>query len=89
MGAYKVMKHENCQSMLSQLSDFVDGELRDELCVELENHLSQCPDCSVVVDTLKKTIYLYKENSTKPEHVPDDVRERLFKCLDLDEFINL
>ena len=82
-----MMKHENCQSMLSMLSDFIDGELKDEFCVELENHLSECPDCSIVVDTLKKTISLYKENASEPLHVPNDVRERLFKCLNLEEFI--
>lgn len=79
--------HDNCQNMLSYLSDFVDGELNQELCAQIETHLSQCPDCSIVVDTLKKTIYLY-QNSTKDSiKVPDDVRERLFRCLNLEEYI--
>ena len=82
------MKHENCQAMLSQISDFLDGELSEDLCIKLENHLAQCPDCSIVVDTLKKTIYLYRENSASPKHLPNDIKERLFKSLNLDEFIN-
>ncbi|HKZ43551.1 MAG TPA: anti-sigma factor [Anaerolineales bacterium] len=82
------MKHENCQSMLLLLSDFIDGELNSEFCEAIEDHLAECPDCSIVVDTLKRTISLYKESSIKPVRVPEDVRERLYKCLDLEEFID-
>jgi predicted anti-sigma-YlaC factor YlaD len=80
-------EHDNCLTMLSLLSDFVDGELNQELCLQIETHLSQCPDCSIVVDTLKKTIYLYQSNSKNQEQVPEDVRERLFKCLNLEEYL--
>lgn len=79
--------HENCQTMLAYLSDYVDGELNKELCSQLETHLAQCPDCSIVVDTLKKTIYLYQNNSNSTEQIPDDVRERLYKCLNLEIFL--
>jgi anti-sigma factor (TIGR02949 family) len=80
-------KHENCQTMLAYLSDYVDGELNKELCSQLETHLADCPDCSIVIDTLKKTIYLYQKNSNNTDHVPDDVRERLYKCLNLEMFL--
>jgi len=80
-------EHENCQTMLTFLSDFVDGDLDQDLCLQIETHLSECPDCAIVVDTLKKTIYLYQSNSKNTVQVPDDVRERLFKCLNLEEFI--
>ncbi|MFC2064495.1 anti-sigma factor family protein [Chloroflexota bacterium] len=83
------MKHDTCKNMLSMLSDFVDGDLSDEFCTAFETHLEQCPNCSIVVDTLKKTITLYKEQSSDNIHVPDEVRERLFKCLALEEFINI
>jgi anti-sigma factor (TIGR02949 family) len=82
-----MIEHENCQNMLTFLSDFVDGELNQDLCLQIETHLSQCPDCSIVVDTLKKTIYLYQKSSISSEKVPDDVRERLFRCLHLEEFM--
>ena len=82
------MKHENCHSMLLMLSDFIDGELSSEFCNAFENHIAECPDCSIVVDTLKRTISLYKENSSEAVHLPTDVRERLYKCLALEEYIN-
>jgi hypothetical protein len=48
--------------------------------------MADCGDCRIVVDTLKKTIYLYHETSVKAE-IPLDVRGRLFSRLDLDDFI--
>jgi anti-sigma factor (TIGR02949 family) len=78
---------ENCRELLSSLSDYVDGSLGEELCTELERHLSSCENCQIVVDTLKKTIYLYKVTTTSTE-LPDDIRQRLYHRLDLDEFLS-
>jgi len=79
------MEEKRCKSLLGSLSDYVDGTAQDEICRELERHLSECEDCRIVVDTLKKTVYLY-HSSTETE-LPAVVRERLFKRLNLDEFL--
>ncbi|MBT3322353.1 MAG: zf-HC2 domain-containing protein [Anaerolineae bacterium] len=76
----------NCGALLASLSEYVDGILGDALCKEIESHIADCDDCRVVVDTLKKTIYLYHETSEKTA-IPIDVRERLFHRLDLDDFV--
>ncbi len=81
------MKKElNCGSFLESLSDYIDETAGDAICAEIEKHMSDCEDCRVVVDTLKKTIYLYHETSTE-EKIPSGVRERLFLRLALDDFI--
>jgi anti-sigma factor RsiW len=80
-------KHEGCRHLLDSLSPYVDGELGPELCAELERHLSGCENCRIVVDSLRKTVYLYQVTSDEPPVVPEDVRQRLYHCLDLDEFI--
>jgi anti-sigma factor RsiW len=79
------MVDKNCKSLLGLLSDYVDGTAQEELCRELERHLAECDDCRIVVDTLKKTVYLYHSN--KDTNLPAAVRERLFKRLSLDEFL--
>ena len=76
----------NCKDLLGQLSDYVDGVLQDELCLEIERHISECQNCRIVVDTMKKTIYLYQSTSTK-DKIPSDVRSRLFSSLDLEEYL--
>lgn len=74
--------------MLNSLSDYVDGDLPQELCDEIELHMNDCDNCRIVVDTLSKTISLY-QTSSEPAVVPEDVRQRLFHRLDLDEFLDL
>ncbi len=78
---------KKCHGLLETLSDYVDGTLKDDLCRELERHLASCQNCRIVVDTLQKTIYLYHETS-QSSGVPDEVRERLYHRLDLDDLLN-
>jgi len=78
------MKHSaHCKEILSQLSDYIDGELAACLCTELEAHLADCPDCQVMVDTLRKTIVLYR--GCLPDELPSDVRTRLHAVLRLEQ----
>jgi len=79
------MVADNCKSLLEGISDYIDGIAQDEFCRELERHLSTCENCRIVVDTMKKTIYLYQ--STTKSDMPVSVRERLFKSLDMEEFL--
>ncbi len=79
-------RNENCRHLLASLSEFIDGSLNENLCTELEHHLAECQDCRIVVDTLKKTIYLYHASAEQGE-VPPDVRERLFQKLDLEDYL--
>jgi len=80
------MEHEKCSRLLASLSDYVDNNLGENLCAEIERHLAGCENCRIVVDTLQKTIYLYHQTSPEPK-VPDDVRQRLYHSLELDDFL--
>jgi anti-sigma factor RsiW len=71
-----------CRELLSQLSDYIDGELEAALCDELEAHLADCPNCRVMVDTVRKTITLYQ--TATPAELPPDVEARLYRVLKLD-----
>ncbi len=76
-----------CEKLLGSLSDYIDGELQAELCLLIERHLQQCDNCRIVVNTLRKTVELYRETSAAPSDLPGSVRERLFLKLDLDEYL--
>jgi len=76
----------HCHNLISTLSDYIDGELEPALCAELEQHLADCDNCRIVVNTLRKTIELYKETS-EPEAIPNDIRQRLFYRLNLEEYL--
>jgi anti-sigma factor RsiW len=76
-----------CRTLLGSLSEYVDGTLGEELCEEIERHVAECQNCHVVVDTLRKTIALYHESAAEAGDVPGVVRERLFRTLNLDDYI--
>ncbi len=78
-------KKHDCGGLVSAISDYVDGSLSEELCHELEKHLLDCEDCKIVVNTLKKTIDIVKEEKDQSK-MPEDVRHRLFYRLNLSEF---
>lgn len=76
-----------CEELLGSLSAYIDGELGPELCQELERHLAECDNCRVVLNTTKRTIDLVQSPIEK-NYLPQDVRERLFKRLNLDDYLN-
>jgi anti-sigma factor (TIGR02949 family) len=83
-------EHEHspqCRQILSSLSDYIDGELQAELCARLEQHLEGCENCRVVVNTLRKTIELYRTTNEAAD-LPGDVRQRLFLKLNIEDIIN-
>jgi hypothetical protein len=52
----------DCGDVRDKLSEFIDQDELDELCRAIEQHLAHCRDCRVEVDTLKKTIVLYRSD---------------------------
>jgi anti-sigma factor RsiW len=81
-----MMNHEHsCPDILAPLMEYISGEAAESLCAQIEAHLSECENCRVAVDTVKKTILLYR--STAATELPDDVRRRLYHVLELDDFL--
>ena len=78
--------HQNCKHLLGNISEYIDGELSEELCREIEKHLEDCENCRIVLNTTRRTIDLVQV-SPNAEALPVKVRERLFKRLNLDDYI--
>jgi RNA polymerase sigma-70 factor (ECF subfamily) len=45
-----------CKAMFAELSDYLDEQLDDSLCEQLERHLDSCGPCRVFVASLEATI---------------------------------
>ena len=69
----------NCKKVILDLTSYLDGVLDFQTRVDLEEHLSRCTDCRVVVDTCRKTIQIFC--NSEPVPLPDDVRKRLHSAL--------
>jgi anti-sigma factor RsiW len=66
--------------MLGDLCGYIDGELEPELCAQLEKHLADCPNCRVVLDSLNKTVRIFREGVEEP--VPDELKRNLQAALE-------
>ncbi len=69
--------YKKIEEICDQLSEYLDSDK----CKEIKKHLEDCPTCCAYVDTIRKTIELYKE--LPEDYVPEDVQERLMKVLKL------
>jgi anti-sigma factor (TIGR02949 family) len=78
-------EHNKCRQLLGTLSEYVDGELNAELCQVLEQHIEDCEDCRIVVDTLRKTVNIY-HTTAETEVLPSDIRQRLYKSLNIEKY---
>lgn len=72
---------DRCRETLASLNAYADGDLAADLCHTLETHLAGCPDCRIVLDTLTRTITLYRALSDAPCQLPDEVAARLVQRL--------
>lgn len=76
----EVMKME-CDKMLEKICDFVDEDVDSSFCQEFREHLQNCDKCRIMVDTVKKTITLYREEDNQACEIPEGFHNRLHKAL--------
>jgi predicted anti-sigma-YlaC factor YlaD len=75
---------QHCKKLLARLNEYIDDELASDLCRELEQHVTECHDCRVVLDTLGRTVRLYRAlGDAEPVELPADMEARLFARLNL------
>jgi anti-sigma factor RsiW len=70
----------NCEQVRKELSNFIDGEIDLKLRDEIVAHLSGCRRCSVLVDSLRKVIYVVGDE--RVFELPVGYSERLHRFLD-------
>ena len=61
-----------CKQFLQELNDYPDPSIDPETKRHLESHVSQCPNCFVVVDTTMKTLKVYKGMEPKRPRGPPE-----------------
>lgn len=69
----------NCKTLVSELENYLDKELDATLRATIEEHLSKCKKCRLIVDTTKKTVEIYC--NSEPAPLPADTRKRLHEAL--------
>lgn len=54
-----------CKAMFAELSNYLDEQLDDSLCEELERHLGGCEPCKAFLSSLEATIKLCRTSSAE------------------------
>ena len=75
-------KHEismTCRELFGRLSEYVDGELSQEICEEIRRHMEGCDPCVAFAKTLKKTAEMCRRlpSQPMPPEVAADLRAAL------------
>lgn len=72
--------HTQCRQMFARLSEYIDNELDEITCRDIERHMADCPPCRVCLSTLKQTVALCKNLDDQP--VPKDLSMKLKQIID-------
>jgi len=67
--AQTLPRKRNCKQMFAELSDYLDEELDDSLCGELEKHMEGCEPCKAFLASLEETIQTCR---TAPNEAPGE-----------------
>ena len=68
-----------CESVIQEISNYIDGDLDMHLRREIESHLKGCRECQVIVDQTRFTVDIFCDSQLVV--LPDDVRNRLHEAL--------
>ena len=70
---------KKCLDYISELNDYLDGQIDPSLCSEIEKHIGQCNNCRIMVDTMRQTVKLCREG--QEEKLPAELEEKLNSIL--------
>jgi anti-sigma factor RsiW len=66
--------------MFKKLSEYIDDELDKSTCDEIEKHMEDCTPCKSCLETLRKTVALYRE--VKDQTLPNKFSIHLKDVID-------
>jgi predicted anti-sigma-YlaC factor YlaD len=69
----------NCEAVTRELSNYIDNDIDAHLRAELDEHLSSCTHCTVVLSQIRHTVEVFCD--AEPVDLPADTRQRLYDAL--------
>jgi predicted anti-sigma-YlaC factor YlaD len=72
-------KQLRCKDIAQHVCEHLDEGMHSPKCKEILKHLKSCPNCTAYLDSMKKTVRLYR---TYPDpKLPARCRKQLFAVL--------
>lgn len=72
-----------CKELAEVLYDFIQGELEEERCRLLKEHLAECSHCVVYIETYQVTVRLGRSLPANP--LPEELAQKLQSLMHEDE----
>lgn len=72
----------SCGKVYQHMCQNLDSKLDSESCRRIKAHIKGCKNCSALLDSLKKTVYLYKKYPAP--RLPEQSRKKLFAVIRMD-----
>jgi anti-sigma factor (TIGR02949 family) len=69
-----------CKDFLNELGEYLDEALEPDVRAKLHQHVAECPNCWVILDTTEKTIKVYR--GMEPEPIPNHIHSRLMQAIE-------
>ncbi len=69
----------NCDGVIRAVSSYIDGEMEATVVEEIELHLKECPDCTILVQQTRLTVHLYYDSDLVD--FPGEAQARLHETL--------
>lgn len=66
----------SCPEVYEHLCENLDEKLNSESCRQIKAHIAECKNCTALLDSLKKTVYLYRHYPTPA--LPKTAKTELF-----------
>ena len=70
-----------CPDVVPILSRYLEGEIAQADCAEMEKHVESCPRCRAQCDSLRRTLALCRVSAQGAEPVPPEVQELVRQAL--------
>jgi len=54
----------SCADFMAEIGNYLEGDVAEEVRLQLEHHLSHCQTCTVLVDSTRKTLKIVTETGS-------------------------
>jgi RNA polymerase sigma-70 factor (ECF subfamily) len=68
----------SCREMFARLSEYMDGELPEDICDRIDTHMEDCPPCRGFLESLRRTVRFIR--SSGAEELPEDLKRELLSA---------
>jgi len=73
----------SCADFMAEIGNYLEGDVAEEVRLQLEHHLSHCQTCTVLVDSSRKTLRIVTDTGSFdfPEATFRPIAERIMSMI--------